>query len=246
VVFIKELDDIEARRKLDIREVIFWYQVKLFNLEIAHTLASSPNPDKYLFKMNWESLNPKTLKNMSKGHNPLEAIASCKAVLDAGGRVSTQYMIYFPKEDNASVSQEVENLRRSEHLIASKRFRGHYFPYLATRRDEICRRPERHGIRVWRRPENVWLKEHMGVDLDISNWQYDYEVLRTRNLDTWVAWAWHQALHQSLQRRASKVECVSTRSPESSRSYGALRGRARKVGWVPVVSSIQFFCSACL
>jgi len=241
VVFIEQLDKIEARRKLNIREVIFWYQVKLFNDDIARTLARSPNPEKYLFKMNWESLNPKTLKTMSKGHNPLQAIASCKGVLDAGGRVTTQYMIYFPKEDNASVSQEVEYLRRSEHLIGSKRFGGHYFPYLATRRDEVCRRPEKHGIRVWRRSENVWLKEHMGVDLDISNWQYDYEVVRTRNLDTWVAWAWHQLLHQSLQRRVRTVEIMSTRPPETKRPEDSLRGKASKVRRVPIVSSIRFF-----
>ncbi|MBT8423288.1 MAG: radical SAM protein, partial [Gammaproteobacteria bacterium] len=170
----------------EFNKVTFWYQVKLFNPSIAAGLRKVKNPGIYHFQMNWESMNPKTLKFMSKGHDPLKAIEAAKSVLDVGASFGSNYMCRFPRQDHENVAKEADFLAAAFHLGVG---RMAVFSYSANGRDMISGSPERYQIEVTRNPANVWAKETFGTDLDISFWQYDWEATQgtTDRVDYWLA-----------------------------------------------------------
>jgi hypothetical protein len=155
----------------ELESVVFWYQVKLFNSKIAAGLKKSKNPGVYKFQMNWESMNPKTLKFMSKGHDPLKAVEAAKSVQDVGAEFSSNYMCRFPRQDSENVEQESQNLAKAFHLAVN---RLTVFSYSANGRDHISGSPDRYQMDVTRNPASVWSKQTFGVELDISFWQYEW------------------------------------------------------------------------
>ncbi len=173
----------------EIESVVFWYQVKLFNPKIAAGLKKSKNPGIYKFQMNWESMNPKTLKFMSKGHDPLKAIEAAKSVMDVGADFSSNYMCRFPRQDSKNVAQEAQFLSTAFHLAVG---RLTVFSYSANGRDMISNSPERYQIKVTRNPANIWSEETFGTDLDISFWQYDWVTTRgtSDRADFWLSSAY--------------------------------------------------------
>jgi len=180
------LVDFFEKLPYEIESVVFWYQVKLFNPAIAAGLRKVKNPGIYHFQMNWESMNPKTLKFMSKGHDPLKAIEAAKSVLDVGASFGSNYMCRFPRQDHENIAHEANFLTRAFHLGVG---RMAVFSYSANGRDMISGSPERYQIDVTRNPANVWAKDTFGTDLDISFWQYDWEATQgtTDRIDYWLA-----------------------------------------------------------
>ena len=170
----------------EVKRVVFWYQVKLFNSSIAAGIRKAKNPGIYKFQMNWESMNPKTLKFMSKGHDPLKAIEAAKSVLDVGASFGSNYMCRFPRQDHENINQEANFLAAAFHLGVG---RMAVFSYSANGRDLISGSPDRYQIEVTRNPANIWAKETFGTDLDISFWQYDWEATQGTGdrIDYWLA-----------------------------------------------------------
>jgi len=173
----------------ELKSVVFWYQVKLFNSKIAAGLKRSKNPSVYRFQMNWESMNPKTLKFMSKGHDPLKAIEAAKSATDAGADFKSNYMCRFPRQDTENIQQEADFLSSAMHLGTGRMI---VFSYSANGRDLISDSPERYQIDVTRNPANIWSKHMFGADLDISFWQYDWKPAKdaTSKPEYWLAKAY--------------------------------------------------------
>jgi len=170
IFLLKQIDSLPYQ----VNSVTFFYQVKLFTPEIAKTLSELQNPGRFSFVMNWESLNPQTLKNMTKGHYPLDGIQAAKAVLDCGAAIATNYMVHFPLQGPDDIEIEADLLEKSLHLLTHPNASPALFPYAANGRDTISGKPEKFNITVKRNPYNVWMVEAYGADLDISFWQYEY------------------------------------------------------------------------
>ena len=191
-----------------IESVVFWYQVKLFNAKIAAGLNKSRKPGIYKFQMNWESMNPKTLRFMSKGHDPLKAIEAAKSVLDVGAGFTSNYMCRFPRQDSENVEQEAQYLAKAFHLAVD---RLTVFSYSANGRDLISNSPERYQMDVTRNPASVWSKQSFGTDLDISFWQYDWVNARgtSDRFDHWISNAYGQLFKRMGSYQATFVGALN-------------------------------------
>jgi hypothetical protein len=192
----------------EIESVVFWYQVKLFNAKIAAGLNKSRKPGIYKFQMNWESMNPKTLKFMSKGHDPLKAIEAAKSVLDVGAGFTSNYMCRFPRQDSENVEQEAQYLAKAFHLAVD---RLTVFSYSANGRDLISNSPERYQMDVTRNPASVWSKQSFGADLDISFWQYDWVNARgtSDRFDHWISNAYGELFKRMGSYQATFVGALN-------------------------------------
>ena len=192
----------------ELESVVFWYQIKLFNAKIAAGLSNSRNANKYKFQMNWESMNPKTLKFMSKGHDPLKAIEAAKSVLDAGAEFLSNYMCHFPKQDSKNVAQEADFLAKAFHLAVG---RLTVFSYSANGRDMISGSPDRYEMNVTRNPASVWSKQTFGADLDISFWQYDWMPTKgaSDRFDFWISTAYSNLFKRMISYKPTLLSAFN-------------------------------------
>ena len=170
---ITYLDSIKDRQ---IRiHIILWLQVKMFRKEIAEILSKIDNKKIHVhFKLNFESLNFDTLKNMRKGHTPLQAIEAAKAIQDSGHTFISNYFMHFPMENNDSIGKETEILKRVVHLLSPPKGGIILFPYESNDRDAIYRNQEKYKIEIRRWAEDNWLLDTFGVDLPFSIWSHVY------------------------------------------------------------------------
>ncbi len=157
-----------------------WIRVRTINNNIVKALLKAGNASKYTFGLNWESIDPSTLKRMNKGHTNLQAIAAAKAILDSGATFCTNYFTWFPKQDKRSKIDELCLLNATSHLLFG-RFNG--FFYSANRRDDLFHQTKHFGIAIKRNPYDLWLREVFQSDLEYSYWMYSWRTLLSRT--TW-------------------------------------------------------------
>jgi radical SAM superfamily enzyme YgiQ (UPF0313 family) len=169
--FLKDYDE-------QLLKVVTWLQVKIVSPKILEALINAGNASKYFFAINWESLNPITLKHMGKGHTPLQAICASKAIADSGAGWGGNYMIWFPKQDKESKIQELKFLRAASHLAYGN---SAYCWYYSNKRDNISKRAESFGIVVKHNIYDIWISKAFKVDLDYSLSMYSW---RTRSSKT--------------------------------------------------------------
>jgi hypothetical protein len=174
--FLKEYDN-----RFDI--FLSQLQVKRVNADIVTALVKAGNASKYFFALNWESINPRTLQVMGKGHNPLDVIASSKAILDSGAKFISNYLYWFPRQNRENRKEELRFILATRHL-GWKRL--NIVSYQANRRDSIFRRAEELGIVIERNPYDTWLKDCFGVDLEYSYWMYDWRTRLRVAPTTWI------------------------------------------------------------
>lgn len=181
--------------------VTLWYQVKFVSEELGLALARFCRRNVHVtVALNFESLNPNSLKLMKKGHSPLKCIEAAKTVLDTGHDFHTNYLIHFPLETENSVAVEFRLLRDTLHLVEG---RISLFPYIVNSRDDIYQHAKRYGVSVIRHSEDIWCKETFGIDLEFTFWGYSYKNLRRLSLDSWLRWAWLELLKSGEDGRST-------------------------------------------
>ena len=164
IEFLADYDD-------QIKDIVTWLQIKVASRTIAEALLKAGNASKWEFSLNWESINPDTLKHMGKGHSPLQIIAASKAILDTGASFYSNYFLSFPRQDRENKEQELSFLLATQHLAAGRQT---CFSYAANSRDDICRQAKDLGIVVKRKPADVWIHEAFQTDLEFSFWMYEW------------------------------------------------------------------------
>jgi len=180
-----------------------WLKISRVRRGMAALMAAGADAERVLLYLHVESLNSRTLRRMRKGHMPLQAIEATKAALDAGFRISTNYMREFPSETTESTRQEVELLHRVAHLYQSPRASFGPGTYLANCRDTIYHQQDTFGVKVRRLQGDIWLKEAFGVDLPFATWAFGY---------AWK-WSWrpnHILAYTSLRLAHSFKQAVIT------------------------------------
>ncbi len=193
IQFIKYLDSLESGNTTF--DLVLWLQVKMFRKELAEALAAiNSQKVRILFKLNFESLNIDTLKNMRKGHSPLQAIEAAKAVQDCGHSFISNYFIHFPLENSANILQEVEILQRAVHLLMPPKGKIVLFPYESNNRDSIYQNQEKYKIKINRLRGDIFLKTIFGIDLPFSQWVYYYDEKPSFNLERLLAHTYYKAL----------------------------------------------------
>jgi len=191
--FIKYLDNIDLG---DVPvEITLWLQVKSFRFVYAREIAKVKNKNiRILFRLNFESLNIETLKNMKKGHFPLKAIESAKIIQDIGHSTASNYFTHYPLEDRPGISVEIEFLRRILHLFRPPRGSGSFFAYSSNNRDSIYQDQEKFKVEVKRLPGDNWLKNVFGIDLPFSQWSHFYVEKPSFKLARLLIWSYYNSI----------------------------------------------------
>ncbi|NIM14257.1 MAG: hypothetical protein GTO45_19655 [Candidatus Aminicenantes bacterium] len=157
-------------------DITLWIQVKSFRKKVAEALAQIDSKKiRVLLKLNFESLNDETLRNMRKGHSPLQAIEAAKSGQDSGHSFITNYFTHFPLETDESVEREVKILKRVAHLFMPPKGEGVFFPYFSNNRDGIYQEQDKYMVKIRRRRGDSWLKSIFGIDLPFSQWSHYYD-----------------------------------------------------------------------
>jgi len=211
-----------------------WFQTKYMTPRIARAMTNLRKKSniQLMAIMNIESLNPVTLSLMNKGHSPLKAIYGAKAVQDSGQFLQTNYMEFFPGENEDNVAQEYELLHRSLHLIAGK---VSLFPYAINGRDDLYQNQERFGIRVRGHAKDVWVREFFGHNMPSSIWNFGMDLVACD--EATIAW------YSYLRDRSAdtKTRFQETASRNGARGY--LR-RAEDFAWLQRVQLRSIFMSS--
>jgi hypothetical protein len=180
-------------------EIVLWVQVKKFRKELAEVLAKNDKTKINIqFKLNFESLNPVTLRHMRKGHSPLQAIEAAKAVLDTGYSFVTNYFIHFPLGTHAGMASEAEILGKTVHLLGQPRAKVSLFPYESNNRDSIFENQDRYKIRVKEIAGGSWLKRVFDIDLPFSLWAYHYDERPSFKLERLLNYAYYKTIKTRL------------------------------------------------
>ena len=171
------LKQIQRNAHLDIIfQMNIWFQVKSFKKNIIDQLLELDIAKVSItFRMNFESLNNKTLIRMKKGHTPLKAIEAAKSIVDCGQTYYTNYFIEFPLENSISISQEISLLEKVIHLLTHQNGNISLIRYTANNRDDIYNNQNEYNVIVNRNPKDRLLKKTFGVDLPYSYWTYEYK-----------------------------------------------------------------------
>lgn len=122
--------------------------------------------------LNVESLNPVTLKNMRKGHTPLQAIEALKIIQNTGHNTVTNYFSCFPLESSKDILQELIFLQKIPHLIGAAYQQTYIFPYLSNNRDDISVNQNKFKISISQIKEDCWLNEAFNIALPFSTWSF--------------------------------------------------------------------------
>lgn len=169
-----------------------WKELKDYRIEFWRLIAGIDHSKIHIhFMLNFESLNFETLRNMRKGHLPLQAIEAAKVIQDSGHTFSTNYFTHFPMETAASVSDEVEILRRMAHLLMPPHGGGNFFPYFSNNRDTIFQEQKRFKVKIKRMKRDHWLKKRFDVDLPFSIWAHTYDEKLSPSQDRLLIWSYH-------------------------------------------------------
>lgn len=191
--FIKYLDNIELGGVQV--EITLWLQVKSFRLVYAREIAKVKNKNiNILFRLNFESLNVETLKNMKKGHLPLKSIEAAKVIQDIGHSTASNYFTHYPLEDRGGISVEIEFLRRILHLFRPPKGSGSFFAYSSNNRDALYREQEKFKIEVKRLPGDNWLKDVFGIDLPFSQWSHFYVEKPSFKMERLLIWSYYNSI----------------------------------------------------
>lgn len=191
--FLKYLDGLEMA---DTRfEIVLWMQVKSFRPRFAEEIAAIKNKNiRILFRLNFESLNVETLRNMGKGHLPLMGIEAAKAFQDAGQSFTTNYFTHYPLETRKNVAEEVEILSRVLHLFTPPNGGGSFFTYYPNNRDSIYRDQEKYKVRIRRLRGDKWIGHRSGFKLPFSLWSYEYTEVPSFDLDRLLVWTYYNTI----------------------------------------------------
>ena len=193
IQFIKHLDrmDVPGVRF----EISLWYQVKSYRKELVEALAGIDNKKIHVhFMFNFESLNADTLRNMRKGHLPLQAIEGAKAIQDCGHSYVTNYFMHYPLEDSKSITLEIEMLKRAAHLLMPPKGGGIFACYGSNNRDSIYRNQEKYKVKIRRLKGDTWLKDVFGLDLPFSMWAHAYDERPSFTLDRLLIWSYFKTI----------------------------------------------------
>jgi hypothetical protein len=216
-------------------DVVLWLQVKSFRRELTEVIRKIDNNKiNLLVKLNFESLNSDTLRNMRKGHSPLMCIEAAKAVQDCGHSFVTNYFLHFPLESSDSIDGEAIILRRVAHLFRPPQGKIILYPYNANYRDEVFLNQEYYNVCVERLKGDTWLKDVFGLDLPYSLWSYGYKVRFSLNPDRMLTYCYNRTLQArsavSYPRRTATANWGSTAVPFGEKA--AYVGRAlKRAGW---------------
>jgi radical SAM superfamily enzyme YgiQ (UPF0313 family) len=191
--FLKYLDGLDMG---DTRfEIVLWMQVKSFRPRFAKEIAMIKNKNiRILFRLNFESLNVETLRNMGKGHLPLMGIEAAKALQDTGQSFTTNYFTHYPLETRKSTAEEVEYLSRILHLFAPPNGGGSFFTYYPNNRDSIFRDQEKYKVKIRRLRGDKWMRYYSEFDLPFSLWSYEYTEVPSLELDRLLIWTYYNSL----------------------------------------------------
>jgi hypothetical protein len=143
--------------------------------------------------MNFESLNSKTLKNMCKGHTPLQAIEAAKVIMDCGHSYNTNYFNHYPLETRESIDQELKILRRVIHLFMPPKGRLNSFAYSANNRDALFQNQEKFNIISTHLPGDIFVSTAFGVNVPFSFWSYSYTNKPSLNLEHLLRYVYYQS-----------------------------------------------------
>ena len=177
-------------------EIYCWLQVKLFNEEVAYALhCFKPANAKIHLNLNFESLNRGILKNMIKGHLPLQALEAAKIIQDCGVSILTNYFLHFPLEKLSDIKDEVNILKNSIHLLVPPLGEIEIFPYCANPCDLIYRNQEKYQAVIEKYSKDVWNQEVFGVNLHFSNWSYSYKERFGWSPENLLRWSYRQAIN---------------------------------------------------
>jgi hypothetical protein len=210
--------------------VSFWIQVKYVNERVAKAIAAFKKPNVHLnFVMNFETLNTNSLALMSKGHSPLRAIFGAKVIKDSSHHLTTNYMEFFPGENEDNVAGEVRFLQQSMHLVAGRIF---LFPYAINGRDDLYQNQKKYGIRVRPLPRDIWIRDVFDLDLETSFWNYFFEPIACSA----VTRAWYEFVIDKSESTAARFEEVAR--SEKSASY---QQRAQVFAWLRSVGQLPMF-----
>lgn len=191
--FIEYLDNLGGDKTRF--KIILWLQVKMFRKELAEALAKIDNKKIQVhFMLNFESLNPNTLRNMRKGHSPLQAIEAAKAVQDCGHTFVTNYFMHFPLESSAGIDLESSFLSHCAHLMAPPKGEIVLFPYGSNNRDDIFQAQSNFKVKVKPLKGNTWLKDVFDLDLPYSLWSYYYDQKLAFSSDRLSSFSYYKAI----------------------------------------------------
>lgn len=198
-MFMKFLNQIESAKEIDNRfEIVLWLQVKMFEKELGRVLSRIDNKKiQVLFKLNFESLNTKTLRDMKKGHSPLQAIEAAKAVQDSGHQFITNYFIHFPLENSEGIAAETRFLSRIIHLLTPPMGRIVFTPYGANDRDSIYKNNAHYKIKTKPLSNDTWLEKAFGLKLPFSFWAYNYDHVLSLRTERWGINSYYHYLKSS-------------------------------------------------
>jgi hypothetical protein len=204
-------------------KIILWLQVKMFRKELAEALSKIDNKKIQVhFMLNFESLNPGTLRHMRKGHSPLQAIEAAKAVQDCGHTFVSNYFMHFPLENSGSIADESNFLEHAVHLLTPPRGEIALFPYGSNNRDEIYRDQSKYKVKVKPLKGNTWLYDVFDLGLPFSLWSYYYDERPSFNIDRLSAFTYYEA----IKARDAVQRPLQTASLNWGKTKIPLRGKA--------------------
>ncbi|MBN2862725.1 MAG: hypothetical protein JXN62_06160 [Bacteroidales bacterium] len=187
----------------------FWFQVKSFNKDLMLLLSRlNNNVIRIHMDLNFESMNSETLKHMRKGHTPLKAIESAKALQDCGQKFSTNYFEHYPLETRKGVKSELGYLKKTLHLFMPPKGRLNSFSYAANNRDEIFREEEKYNLKIRPVRKDFWINKIFDINVAFSFWAYVYKDRLSFNIDHLLSASWYE-FNKELQKLSGPVEMVS-------------------------------------
>lgn len=176
-------------------EIVLWLQVKGFRRELADRLAKVDNQKIHIiFRLNFESLNFKTLTNMRKGHSPLKAIEAAKAILDCGQSFLTNYFTHYPLEDSVSIVQEADTFSKSLHLFMPPKGGISFYPYSSNNRDSVFKDQRKYKITSRHITDDIWMEAVYGIRAPFSIWAFDYDEDISPGFERLLAGLYHRGI----------------------------------------------------
>ena len=242
--FLKYLDKLEMGETQF--EIVLWMQVKSFHPRFAEEIAMLKNRNiQILFRLNFESLNIETLRNMGKGHLPLMGIEAAKALQDSGQSFASNYFTHYPLETRKSVAGEVEYLSRILHLFTPPHGSGSFFPYYPNNRDSIYWNQEKYKVKIRRLRGDKWMKYyHSESDLPFSFWSYKYTEVPSFNLDRLLNWTYYQTLRagEAISKPRRIAEKNWGKLPVTMREMmGKASSTGKRLGWKTLHNFLHLF-----
>jgi hypothetical protein len=212
-------------------QVFFYIPSRKFDVEIARRFrefsASSWHRFRIAPTVAIESLNEVSLRQIRKGIDPLQAIASLKAALDMGwDPVQAQFFLFYPGEEAAAVRDEVTLMWRSLHVLAARALRFNLVKLpVVSKEGELFNEPERYGLRA-RSVSDPLLSLRFGKPIvpggtiHASQYRLDDGDPRSHDAASWfdLATAWHWTL---FRLEAARGEASRARRWGVSAAWGA-------------------------